>query len=73
MKRGAAYQAPAAFTPTVMARKGAKEFSLFASSIDPLAVTALHEKDMFLVMEERVLITIFSLWQSCEDDAIIAK
>lgn len=69
INKNAAYQAPAAFTSTTAARRGAKDYTL--AGLDPSA--SLHQKDMFLVMEERLLITIFALWQSCDDDAIISK
>lgn len=69
INKNAAYQAPAAFTSTTAARRGAKDYTL--TGFDPSA--SLHQKDMFLVMEERLLITIFALWQSCDDDSIISK
>ena len=69
IRRSAAYQAPAAFTPTFAARKGARELPIVPLDHH----MSLHEKDMFLVMEERILITVFALWQSCEDDLVVAK
>jgi hypothetical protein len=61
IKKSAADQAPAAFTPTVAARKEAR--------LPP----SVHERDMFTVMAKPVLETIITLWNSTDDPGLISR
>ena len=68
MKKSAAFQAPANFTPTIRSKSIAATNNNF--NMVPLDN---HAKDMFICMEDRLLSTILMLWQSSEDDKIISK
>lgn len=71
LRKSAMDQAPAAFTPTVAARRltssGGGHKSQYAL---PLSI---HEKDMFLVMAKPVLETMIIIWEISDDDRIIRR
>ena len=71
LHRSAAYQAPAAFTPTVAARKGASAWARAGGEAD--FYPSAHEKDMFLVMAKPVLDAIIKVWETSEDDSIMFR
>lgn len=69
LHKGATYQEPAAFTPTVAARKCAR---LKGNRGQGLLQSA-HEKDMFLVMARPVLETMITVWEITSDDSILFR
>lgn len=62
LRKSAADQAPAAFTPTVAARKVGQ--SLYISA---------NEKDMFLVMANPYLRMLITIWENANDDNIMRR
>jgi len=62
LRKSAADQAPAAFTPTVAARKVGQ--SLYMSA---------NEKDMFLVMANPYLRMLLTIWENANDDNIMRR
>ena len=67
LSKGAAGQAPAAFTPTVTARlKG-------PAVPGQDAAAAAHDKDMFLTMAVPVLETILTVWDTADDDQVTRR
>jgi hypothetical protein len=69
LKKSAAFQMPAAFTPTVTARRAVRTSR--GKLIGMPAST--HEKDMFLVMAKPVLQALMGLWDSTSDDDLIKR
>ena len=57
-------QAPAAFTPTLAARKSSSSGSLNMYS------HTVHERDMFLVMAKPVLTAVLTMWDAVNDDKL---
>ncbi len=73
LHKSAAFQAPAAFTPTVAARKGARGRGSGKSSHGHGHVILVHEKDMFLVIAKSVLDTIVLVWEVTRDDSTLQR
>jgi brefeldin A-resistance guanine nucleotide exchange factor 1 len=69
MNKSEEFQLPASFTPSILARKG----DIKIENESELTLSSLHQKDMFLVIEERIVIAIMNAWQYCNDDTIISK
>lgn len=72
LRKSAADQAPAAFTPTVAARKGAAGQKGHSGGVLSFPLS-IHEKDMFLVMAKPVLGTIITVWEMTDDDQIVRR
>ena len=71
LRKSAMDQAPAAFTPTVAARRLTSGTGGLKSQYTlPLSI---HEKDMFLVMAKPVLETMIIIWEISDDDRIIRR
>ena len=62
LRKSAADQAPAAFTPTVAARKVGQNLYISA-----------NEKDMFLVMANPYLRMLITIWENANDDNIMRR
>jgi hypothetical protein len=63
--RSADNQAPAAFTPTLAARRWFRRGGALQSSV--------HDRDMFLVMAKPVLKTVLLVWESTDDEKLIYR
>ena len=72
LKRGHLHQAPAIFTPTFMARRGIRQLDVNAEQLSRLSAS-LHQKEMFLAMEERILVLVLTLWQQSDDDKVLVS
>ena len=55
LRKGLADQAPASFTPTIMARRGISGDDIVIRGVPDFPYSS-HERDMFLVMAKQVLI-----------------
>jgi len=66
LRKCAADQAPAAFTPTLAARKWLQNSG---SRLQP----SVHDKDMFIVMAKPLLRTLFLVWEYNDEDKLIYK
>ena len=65
LRRSAADQAPAAFTPTVAARQWLRQSGVLRPSV--------HDRDMFLVMAKPVLKTVFMVWDPTDHGKLIFR
>lgn len=63
--RSADNQAPAAFTPTLAARRWFRRGGALQSTV--------HDRDMFLVMAKPVLKTVLLVWESTDDEKMIYR
>lgn len=74
LNKSAAFQ-PAAFTPTVTARRIAvrSHRRQYGSGLGVCMPASAHEKDMFLVMAKPVLQALMILWDITSDDDILYR
>lgn len=74
LRKGLADQAPASFTPTVMARRGVSgdDLATKGNHFEYIPFSA-HERDMFLVMAKNVLDVILELWCCSDDDILLSR
>jgi hypothetical protein len=77
LRKGLADQAPASFTPTVMARRGVSgdDLTLHGAHghLDYYIPFSAHERDMFLVMAKNVLDVILEVWCCSDDDILLSR
>jgi hypothetical protein len=78
LNKSAAFQLPAAFTPTVTARRIAVRTNrgghrYINTSSNAAAAVSAHEKDMFLVMAKPVMQALMTLWDITNDDDILYR
>ncbi len=78
IRQGSVDQAPAAFTPTIAARKSALMDSGVLSRQDASARLqgqsfALQDRDMFLMMSRPLLETALALWDHVSDDLVLGR
>jgi hypothetical protein len=77
LRKGMADQAPASFTPTVMARRGVSgdDLTLHGANghLDYYIPFSAHERDMFLVMAKNVLDVILEVWCCSDDDILLSR
>mmetsp|Transcript_20608 Transcript_20608/g.29575 ORF Transcript_20608/g.29575 Transcript_20608/m.29575 type:complete len:1961 (+) Transcript_20608:126-6008(+) len=71
--KGLAHQAPASFTPTVAARRGANGDDTCASGALSLFPPSAHERDMFQVMAKQVLDVVLDVWCCTDDDILLCR
>lgn len=74
LRKGLADQAPASFTPTVMARRGVSgdDLAIRGNNLEYIPFS-VHEKDMFLVMAKHVLDVILEVWCCSDDDILLSR